>query len=290
MMSARKEKNHGREMAMAESFDLGGYLERIGYEGEAAPTWETLAELHRRHVMTFPFENINPLMGWPVPLDIGELQAKFVAGGRGGYCFEQNLLFKAALEAVGFEVTGLAARVLAGRPPGSLPARTHMLLRVETGGASYLADVGFGGNTLTEPIRLEAGTVQPTSHDNRRLLFAGGEYTMEAQILGEWRTLYRFDLTPHHLPDYEVSNWYVSTHPDSHFTKRLSAARVWPKGRYTLRSNEFGEHRVDGPTQRRIIPTLSELRSILEEVFLINLPERQDLNEKLRSLIQGEPA
>src|SRR5690606_7973775 len=111
MMSARKEKNHGRELAMAESFDLGGYLECIGYEAEAAPTWETLAELHRRHVMTFPFENINPLMGWPVPLDIGELQAKFVAGGRGGYCFEQNLLFQAALEAIGYKVRSEERRV-----------------------------------------------------------------------------------------------------------------------------------------------------------------------------------
>lgn len=272
---------------MAEPFDLHGYLDRIGVSGEVAPTYETLVELHRRHVMTFPFENINPLMGWPVPLDMGSLQTKFITDGRGGYCYEQNLVFKAALEAIGFQVNGLAARVMIARPHDSPPPpRTHMLLRVDIDGQSYLADTGFGGNTLSSPIRLEADTVQSTSHDRRRLVYEDGEYTMQVEIHGEWRTLYRFPLVPYHLSDYEVCNWYVSTNPRSHFTKMLAVARVTPTGRYTLRNNDFAEHSLDGTTHRRLIPTLDELLATLKEVFLLNVPKCEDLDKRLQGLMQ----
>lgn len=274
---------------MTGSFDLDAYLGRIGYSGSLAPTAETLTDLHRRHVMTFPFENINTLMGWPVPLDIDSLQSKFVAGGRGGYCFEQNLLFKAALEAIGYKVTGLAARVLINRPPDSNPPRSHMLLRVDVDETPYIADTGFGGNTLTEPIRLEADTIQTTSHDARRLLAAEGEYTLQSQIRGEWQTLYRFGLSPNFLSDYEVSNWYICSHPDSHFTKGLVAARVTPTGRFALRNNEFAVHHLEGGTERRVLSTVSELRATLEEEFLLTLPESEELHQKLHSLTQSTP-
>jgi len=33
-----------------------------------------------------------------------------VSARRGGYCYEHNLLFRAVLDTLGFETTGLAAR------------------------------------------------------------------------------------------------------------------------------------------------------------------------------------
>ena len=45
-----------------------------------------------RHTEAIPFENLNPLLRWPVRLDPASLEEKMVRGGRGGYCFEPNLL------------------------------------------------------------------------------------------------------------------------------------------------------------------------------------------------------
>lgn len=275
---------------MATGFDLDAYLDRIGYEGGRTATLETFQCVHRRHSMTFPFENINTLMGWPVPLDIASLQAKMVGSRRGGYCFEQNLLLKHALEALGFRVTGLAARVLANRPPDSHPPRTHMLLRVEVGDDSYVADGGFGGMTLTEPIRLEEDTVQRTSHEPRRLLREDDEFIMQAQVQDEWRTLYRFNLAANHLSDYELSNWYICTHPESHFRRDLTAARPTPHGRYALRNNDFAVHDLEGNTERTLLTSAAEIRATLEEYFLLQAPESPELDERLESLVERADA
>ncbi|HLH42242.1 MAG TPA: arylamine N-acetyltransferase, partial [Bryobacteraceae bacterium] len=155
---------------MSDGFDLDAYLHRIGYSGPRSASLETLTCVHALHPAAIPFENLNPLLGWPVALDVESLQAKLVAGGRGGWCFEQNYLLRHALEAMGFRVTSLAARVVWNAPAGSpVGPRSHMLLLVDLGGAPYIADVGFGGNVLTAPLRLEAHTAQPTPHELHRL-------------------------------------------------------------------------------------------------------------------------
>ncbi|MGH8653734.1 MAG: arylamine N-acetyltransferase family protein [Gammaproteobacteria bacterium] len=115
-------------------FDLDAYLERIGYTGDRAPTLATLAAIHVRHTEAIAFENLNPLMGWPIRLDMESLQQKMVRDGRGGYCYEHNLLLKHALDALCFRVTGLLARVLWRAPEGAVTPRSHMLLRVDLDG------------------------------------------------------------------------------------------------------------------------------------------------------------
>src|SRR5487761_1041443 len=99
---------------MAPNFDLDAYFERIEYSGNANPTLDTLESVHRCHARAIAFENLNPLLGWPVLLDAVSLQQKIVREHCGGYCFEQNLLASHALQAMGFRVAGLAARVVYG--------------------------------------------------------------------------------------------------------------------------------------------------------------------------------
>src|SRR5476649_596419 len=91
--------------------DLDSYFARVGYEGPPTPTLATLSRLHALHAAAIPFENLSPFLGELVRLDVDSLVDKLVARRRGGWCFEQNLLFFHALEAIGFEVTRLAARV-----------------------------------------------------------------------------------------------------------------------------------------------------------------------------------
>ena len=138
--------------APPESLDLPAYLRRVEYAGEREASPSVLEALHQAHATHIPFENLDIFLGRAIELDLASLQAKLVAGRRGGYCFEQNLLFSSVLQAFGFAVTQLAARVRRGN--GVLLPRTHMMLEVEAGGRQWLADVGFGSDGLLAPVPL----------------------------------------------------------------------------------------------------------------------------------------
>jgi N-hydroxyarylamine O-acetyltransferase len=260
------------------TIDLAAYFKRIGYSGAASPTLQTLQALHLHHAETIPFENLNPLLGWPVRLDIDSLQEKLIHNRRGGYCYEQNLLFKSVLQALGFHVVGLAARVSWNTSPDVVLPRTHMLMRVDLDGQPYIADVGFGGLTLTAPLRLEAETEQSTPHEPFRLKAHRDEFILQARLAEDWKSLYSFSLQEQLLPDYEMANWYVSCHPQSRFVTRLIAARPTRDRRYALLNNELAVHFPDGTTERRTLRTASELREALKEQIGLNLPSAPELD------------
>ena len=184
---------------MSDDFDLNAYLRRIGYHPTPAVDVQTLRGLAVAHVAALPFENLNPWLGTPVLLSVDALQRKLVQGGRGGYCFEQNGLFAAALRAIGFEVQTLIARVLWNRPEDAITAQTHMLLQITLDGESWLADVGFGALALAGALRLEPDIEQPTALEPFRLLLrrasrpnADGNGCRVA--LGDYRINCTFDL------------------------------------------------------------------------------------------------
>ena len=141
------------------AIDFKAYAARINYKGDFAPTLDTLRAVHLAHATHIPFENLDILLGRPIRLDIESITAKLIHGRRGGYCFEQNALFAAVLEAAGFGVKRLAARVRMGA--AEVRPRSHMLLCVEAEGERWLADVGFGGEGLLLPVALNPDQVQP---------------------------------------------------------------------------------------------------------------------------------
>jgi N-hydroxyarylamine O-acetyltransferase len=249
-------------------------LHRIGYDGPREPTLDVLRALHEAHPQAIPFENLDPFMGKVVDLDPARVQDKLVRGRRGGYCFEQNLIFMRALEAFGFTVSGLAARVLWGQPEDAITARGHQLLRVQIAGRTWIADVGFGGLTLTAPLRLEPGAVQETPHERFRILETGDHYRLQAEIDGAWRTLYSFDLNAQHDVDYQVSSYFLSANPASHFVTGLMIARAAPGRRFAMRGNAFAVHETGGRTERRELATAKELAAVLEHDFGIEIPDR----------------
>jgi N-hydroxyarylamine O-acetyltransferase len=200
--------------------DLDAYLARIGTDGRRG-----LAELHRAHVMSIPFENLDPRRGIPVSLELEELERKLVRQRRGG-CFEQNLLLKAALDALDAEVEMLLARVRVGRPPGSPRPRTHLILRVRTDGAEWHADVGFGHGTLLEPIPFGPGDVHEQSGWQFRVIEDGPELVLQTAQNGEWADLYGFLPEPVPFIDVETSNWFTCTHPRSPFVTGLIVSAV----------------------------------------------------------------
>jgi N-hydroxyarylamine O-acetyltransferase len=263
------------------SFNLDAYLERIGFTGPRTATIDTLEAVHALHPAAIPFENLNPLLGWPVALDLESLEAKMVTGGRGGWCFEHNTLFRHALAGLGFSVASLGARVLWNTPPDSpVGPRSHMLLLVDVNGLRYIADVGFGGNVLTAPLRLEPHASQATPHEPHRLLPLDNGFVLEASLNNQWNAFYRFTLEPQFPADYEVSNWYLCHHPSSFFRQTLISARAMLEGRYALRNNALTIHRKDG-TEKRTLADAAALRTCLETDFGLILPESAELDTAL---------
>ncbi len=130
--------------------DIDAYFRRIGYSGSREPSLATLHALSAAHVLSIPFENLDVLLGLGINLDPEAVDQKILHCGRGGYCFEQNTLFLRALLTLGFDAHPLGARVRIGHPRDFTPPRTHMFLRVELEGASWLVDAGIGALSLTE--------------------------------------------------------------------------------------------------------------------------------------------
>ncbi|MDB6043436.1 MAG: nat [Gammaproteobacteria bacterium] len=275
---------------MSETIDIDAYLRRIGYTGPRAATLETLCAIHLRHPLAIPFENLDPLLKRPMHLDPPALERKMLHEGRGGWCYEQNLLLSHALRSLGFCVTGHAARVMYGAPEGVIRPRTHMLLRIDLAEVAYVADVGFGGLTLTTPLRLIPDIEQTTAHETFRLLKSDGDFVLQAHVQNTWKPLYSFDLQPQYLPDYELSNWYLANHPESPFVNDLMAARVAPDRRYGLFNNKLSIHYLHGNSEQRTLASVAELRDTLLNTFTIRVPDDPGLDAALARLIRERPA
>jgi N-hydroxyarylamine O-acetyltransferase len=270
---------------VSQSIDVDSYFERIGHDGERAPTLDTLKAIHLRHPQAIPFENLDPLLHRPISLDSQALQQKLLRAARGGWCFEHNWLLMDALRTLGFRVTGLAARVMWNAPDGAVRPRTHMLLRIDDlEGGPYLADVGFGGMTLTGPLRLVADVEQRTPHEPFRLVKIPEGFIIQARVGNLWKSLYSFDLQPHVLPDYEVWNWYLEHHPASPFVNNLMVARVTPDRRYGLLNNKLSVHHLRGESEQTTLMSAVELRRVLADTFGIALPDDSGLEDLLTRL------
>ncbi|MGV7243138.1 arylamine N-acetyltransferase family protein [uncultured Caballeronia sp.] len=267
---------------------LAAYFDRIGYTGPHEASAETLHALHRLHPQAIPFENIDTLLGVTPRLDLESVFAKLVSARRGGYCYEHNLLFRAVLETIGFETTGLAARVLWADPDAMLP-RTHMMLLVETPDETWLADVGFGSMTLTAPLVFDNGREQATPHETFRLdLIERGDFKLLVKLGETWKPVYRFDLEPQVPSDYAMANHYVSTLPDSIFVNHLIVARVIPGQRQTLFDRTVT--RRGTAEEHRELTSAAELRGVLEDTFGITLPTDAKLASVLEHLAAQDPS
>jgi N-hydroxyarylamine O-acetyltransferase len=264
---------------------LAAYFDRIGYAGAQQATSETLYALHRLHPQVIPFENLDTLLGRTPRLDLESVFAKLVSARRGGYCYEHNLLFRAVLDTLGFETTGLAARVVWSEPAG-MPPRTHMMLLVETPDETWLADVGFGSMTLSAPLLFDTGREQATPHELFRIdLIERGDYVLRVKLGDAWKSIYRFDLEPQFPADYAMANHYVSMFPDSVFVNHLIVARVTPGQRQTLFDRTLT--RRGAAEEHRELATGAELRDVLQELFGLALPPAGDVDTVLKQIVEA---
>lgn len=252
--------------------NLDAYFSRIGYTGPHTPTLETLNAIHRAHAQAIPFENLDVLLGRPISLTPSAVFQKLVRDRRGGYCFEQNLLFATVLQLLGFHLTPMIARVRWLVPAGVPTPQTHMLLRVEIDGRPWLADAGFGSVGLTSAIPLDSEAEQGPPGERRRLVRDGRYLLQQVRFDADWLDVYRF--APEEVPpiDFEVGNWFTSTHPDSRFRHNLIVARVDGDRRLAVQNREFIVREVGRAASKREIESPAELLALLAEHFGLNFP------------------
>ncbi|MGZ5301630.1 MAG: arylamine N-acetyltransferase family protein [Actinomycetota bacterium] len=255
---------------MTQGLDLEAYLARIGHTGDLGPTIDTLTALHREHVLSIPFENLDILLGRPIRLDLESLQAKLVQRRRGGYCFEQNSLFAAVLEHLGFDIVRLAARVRMG-DDRSTP-RTHMILAVDIAGTRWLADVGFGGDTLLDPIRFDGdGPVEQGAWSFHLVAEDDDVRVLRGLRADGWIDLYAFTEEPQLPVDYEVGNHFTSTWPRSPFVTKVVVQRSGVDERWMMIADELWVERPDGK-EHWPVTSDEERLAILSERFGLDFP------------------
>jgi len=253
--------------------NLAGYFQRIGHRGPYQPNLALLSALTDAHTRSIPFENLDVLLGRPISLEPDALFQKLVVDRRGGYCFEQNGLFLEVLRELGFQVAPISARVRLQRPRDFTPPRTHVFLRVELDGESWLTDVGVGALSLTSPLRLATPSEQATLHEPRRILQEGGRLYHQVRFGAEWQDVCEFTLEEMPAIDRELANWYTSAHPNSHFKNRLVVARAVPEGqRLSILNDQFTLRERHGIATTRPIASAPELLGVLERQFGLCFP------------------
>jgi len=191
------------------------YLKRIEAERPTAPTPAALRDLHARHQLAVPFENLSIHLGEPIVLDEDSLFDKIVLRRRGGFCYELNGAFGCLLTALGFAVSYLAAGVF-GEGGAVSPLFDHMVLGVEADGP-WLADVGFGDHSLY-PLRLDDAGPQL---DPQGTFQVSRTPEGDLDILRDGKPQYRAETWTRRLVDFGPGCWWQQTSADSHFRRNL---------------------------------------------------------------------
>jgi N-hydroxyarylamine O-acetyltransferase len=265
----------GREGPMVDDdFDQRGWLTRISYSGSLAPTLGTLNDLIFAHAHTISYETLDIMLGRPPKLDVSTLQAKMIGRKRGGYCFEQNMLFRAGLRSLGYRITSLQGRVVRGLAVDAPRPAIHMLLKVELSEGTYLADVGFGNLAPTCALALKQGAEQETPHETMRFIDVGGELTLQARLKHGWEHIYRVIPYPRVDAEYDITNWYTGTHPETPYQGNIIAARPGPnRTRITMYNTRVTVRDPDGVAQKRWIKSHDEFCAVLRGDFGLNLSD-----------------
>lgn len=257
-------------------FDQKAWLQRIGYSGPVTPTLETLNRLIFAQSHSIAYETLDIMLGRPPKLDIPTLQQKMIDNKRGGYCFEQNMLFRAGLRSLGFRITSLQGRVVRGLAIDAQRPAIHMLLKIELPEGAYLADVGFGNLAPTSALLLEPQIEQETPHELMRFIDVGGELTLQARLKHGWQHIYRVIPHPRYDAEYEIANWYTATHPETPYQANIIVAKPGPnRSRITMYNARVTIRDADGHAEKRWLSDESEFKDVLCGEFGLNISDQE---------------
>ena len=267
--------------------DLSLYLARIGLDVAPPATAEGLEKVQRAHRMAIGFENMDVMLGRGISVEPGAVWGKLVARTRGGYCFEQNLVFGQMLAALGFANRPLLGRVWLGLEAGVVPPRTHTLRLVEVSGAAWIADAGFGGSYVPALPLVDGAEAETQDGARHRLRLVGdlgdvrGQWLLEragpqsatdgrAAAHGDWQAQYSFDLAQVDPADLALSNHWTSSKPGTRFTTQCLASIVLEDGFASLSGRRLSMYAA-GRGDMMEMTSAQDWRRVLADLFRVEL-------------------
>jgi N-hydroxyarylamine O-acetyltransferase len=247
------------------------YLNRAGVTAPAAGDAAGLRTLHRAHQLTVPFENLSIHLGEAISLAERDLTGKIVHRRRGGFCYELNGAFALLLEALGTQVSRVAARVYAEAGLGPPFDHLALIVRPADGSGPWLADVGFGSHS-DYPLRLDDREDQDDPAGVFRLADAGAG---DIDVLKDGRPQYRIETRERSLADCVPTCWWHQTSPLSHFTRSTICSRRTPGGRISI-SGRILIQTQDGTRTEQHLQTDDALLAAYRDHFGIELSRVPD--------------
>lgn len=255
---------------------LDRYLTRVGLSQKPAADLAGLDALLWAQRLAIPYDALDARLGRGVDLDPEIVADKLLAGTRGGYCFELNPLFGRALEALGFAVEPMLARVwFRQQPDDPVPPRTHIVLAVTIEGERWLADAGFGGGHVPAMQLAEGAEAEGNDgamHQLRRDDTFG--WMLERHFHGQCRAQYSFTDDVALPADIAMSNHWTATAPQSRFIQNVLVSQVTRDGLKSVTNDQFSIQR-GAETERRQIAGPHEMRALLADEFGIVLSAQE---------------
>ena len=250
---------------------VAAYLNRVGATGPAVCDAASLRTLHRAHQLTVPFENLSIHLAEPISLDERDLIDKIVRRRRGGFCYELNGSFALLLEALGAQVSRVAARVYGEAGLGPPFDHLALIVRPADGSGPWLADVGFGSHS-DYPLSLESRDDQDDPAGRFRLADAEAG---DIEVVKDGRPQYRIEMRERSLADCVPTCWWQQTSPLSHFTRGTICSRLTPGGRVTISGRTLIQTK-DGTRTEQHLDTDDDLLAAYRDHFGIELSRVPD--------------
>ncbi len=250
-----------------------GYLNDLGISdadvSSSKGKIEFLSRLQSAHIARHTFNSLAVVIGNELPLDLPSLYEKIVVKRRGGYCFEHNKLIYNVLEALGFDVKLLLARVVYNRDLDT--PRTHRVTLVNVDGEEYVVDGGFGHLGARLPVKLELDTEQRQGKECFRVVAKNSdEYCYQVMKDGDYFTLYTFDLGVYTEADCVVGHFYSHRHPSAAFVNNLVVSLKTESSVYSLRNGVFHLF-TDAGTQVAELTSHQQLHEKLTQTFELDV-------------------
>jgi len=247
------------------------YLNTLGLKADK-PHPALLGKITQRHVASFPFSSIGPLLGDDLPLDRASLFDRIVTRKRGGYCFEQNGLIFEILKDLGYSVRLYLARVIYNQDIH--PPLTHRITRVEMDNGHFIVDVGFGPLGPYLPVSMTG----EKSHEKLRSFWIAepepGVYHMQTNKDGIPFSLYKFELNNYAQADCELGHFYSHKHPKASFVNNLVVSIITDREVCSIRNRKLNFLTL---TDERIqdIENAAHLKNLLKTRFEITVSDEE---------------
>lgn len=267
------------------SGQLDAYLARIGVDRPVSLDAGSLSKLHRAHLTAFTWEALDAFMGWPSSIAPSAAFVKMVEGKRGGWCYEMNGLFAAALLALGFRVTRLCGAV-DREIMGDLVIGNHLVLRVDLD-RPYLADVGLGDG-IVEPVPLAAGPISQRGFEFSILSTDDGWLRFKNHARG---MAHSFDFRPDYADEAKMAatlGW-LTQDPGSPFTNALAVILHNEDGYVALKNDCLRRVTAGGISEQRIT-SADHLADTFKTVFNLDVPKPGSVWEKIQTVCRDEAA